>query len=169
MNYHNSSIGYRSYILFEKDLSSKNISTIYLTDSPKIRVQLKNGMTYETDNPRTPDIKKTFLQNGINVDENYPVSSREAYPIALMTISAVYIIIMSLKSSRKVSKRMLSLDSLDTSAVEGSNYSFKNIAGNEEAKESVKDVVDFEKPGKICFLRRPNAKRHYALRSAGNR
>lgn len=145
MNYHNSSIGYRSYILFEKDLSSKNISTIYLTDSPKIRVQLKNGMTYETDNPRTPDIKKTFLQNGINVDENYPVSSREAYPIALMTISAVYIIIMSLKSSRKVSKRMLSLDSLDTSAVEGSNYSFKNIAGNEEAKESVKDVVDFLK------------------------
>ncbi|MEY8001839.1 ATP-dependent metallopeptidase FtsH/Yme1/Tma family protein [Clostridium sp. Mt-5] len=145
MNYNNSSISYKSYILFEKDLSSKNISTIYITDSPKIRVQLKNGTTYETDNPRTPDAKETFLEKGINVFENYPANSRQTYPIALMAISIISIIIMSLKSSGKASKRVLSLDSLDATAVEDSNYNFNNVAGNEEAKESVKDVVDFLK------------------------
>ncbi|MCI1944505.1 ATP-dependent metallopeptidase FtsH/Yme1/Tma family protein [Clostridium luticellarii] len=145
MNYNNNSINYKSFVLFEKDLSSKNISSIYLTDSSKIRVQLKNGTTYETDNPRTPDAKETFLRSGINVIESYPVNSRQAYPITLMVISAVSIIIMSLKSSERASKRVFSLDSLDATAVEDSSYNFKNVAGNEEAKESVKDVVDFLK------------------------
>ncbi|MFC0903141.1 ATP-dependent metallopeptidase FtsH/Yme1/Tma family protein [Clostridium sp. MT-14] len=145
MNYNNNSINYKSYTSFEKDLSAKNISTIYLTDSPKIRVQLKNGTIYDTDNPRTPSTKETFLKNGINVLENYPVNSRQVYPIALMAVSIISIIILSLKPSAKASKKAFSLDSLDATAVEDSNYNFNNVAGNDEAKESVKDIVDFLK------------------------
>ena len=52
---------------------------------------------------------------------------------------------MAIKSSNITSKRILSVDALDATAVETSNYKFKDVAGNEEAKESVKDVVDFLK------------------------
>ena len=65
INYKNNSMDYKSYTLFQKDLLDKRISTVYITDNPKIRIKLKDGSVYETDNPRTPDIKQTLLEKNI--------------------------------------------------------------------------------------------------------
>lgn len=145
ISYKNSSIGYKSYTLFQKDLLDKRISTVYITDNPKIRIKLKDGSIYETDNPRTPNIKQTLLENNILVSEDYPTDSKQIYPGTLMLLSVISIIFMAVKNSEKVSKKTLAIDSLETTAVKDFNYTFENVAGNEEAKESVKDVVDFLK------------------------
>ncbi|OBR95958.1 ATP-dependent zinc metalloprotease FtsH [Clostridium ragsdalei P11] len=145
MNYTNSSTPYRSYVSFQKDVSEKIVLAVYMTDSPKIRVKLKNGSVYDTDNPRTPNAKEVLLKDGISVSEQSTVSNRQAYPTAILIISIIVTAFMALKFSSKSSKKVISLDSLDTSAVEDSNCNFKSVAGNEEAKESVQDVVDFLK------------------------
>ncbi|RMD01902.1 ATP-dependent zinc metalloprotease FtsH [Clostridium autoethanogenum] len=145
MNYSNSSVPYKSYISFQKDVSKKIVSTVYMTDSSQIRVKLKNGSIYDTDNPRTPNAKEVLLNDGISVSEQYTVNNRQAYPTAILIISIMAAVFMALKFSNKSSKKILSLDSLDASAIEDSNCNFKSVAGNEEAKESVQDIVDFLK------------------------
>lgn len=133
------------YIDFLKDVNSKNVSTVYLTNSPTINIKLKDGSLYTTDNPRTNDFKDTLLKNGIKVSESKPFTKSESLPLAGFIISLAVLVVMSLKNSRLTSPSKLSVDSIEASAVVKSNFNFSSIAGNDEAKESVKDIVDFLK------------------------
>lgn len=145
LNFGFNSVGYKSYVLFLKDVSSKNVSTVYVTQSSKVRVKLTNGNVYETDNPRTTDFKEVLLKNGVSVSEEIPSDFKQVMAIATLSASLIALIVMAVKSSNITSKRMLSVDALDATAVETSKCKFKDVAGNEEAKESMKDVVDFLK------------------------
>jgi cell division protease FtsH len=145
VNFAYNSVSYKSYLLFLKDVSNKSISTIYIANSPRIRVELNNGKQYDTDNPRTDQFKSDMLKDGISVLEGSPTDNKVVVPMIFLILSIISIGVMAIKSSNIGSKRMLSVDALDASAVEDSGHNFDTVAGNEEAKESVKDVVDFLK------------------------
>jgi cell division protease FtsH len=134
-----------SYTTFKTYLTNDKISTVYLTNSEKIKFELKNGNLYETDNPKSNNFKETLLNEDINVLDNYPLNNVEKYSLAALVISIAYLITSSIKSNKVKSKRSLGIDSMDTAAVENPDFTFDNMAGNEEAKESVQDVVDFLK------------------------
>jgi cell division protease FtsH len=136
---------YKLYVDFLKDASSKSISTVYVTNSPKVKVKLNDGQIYETDNPRTDSFKEELLKQGIKVSENAPFTAKEAIPTVLFSASLVFMAVMAVKSSSIPSKRLKGVDALDVSAVSNASHNFDNVAGNEEAKESVKDIVDFLK------------------------
>ncbi len=144
-NISNKSDNYKLYVDFIKDASSKNISTVYMTNSPKIKVKLNSGQIYETDNPRTNNFKEELLKQGIKVSENSPFTAKEAIPTVLFSASLVFMAVMAVKSSSIPSKRLKGVDALDVAAVSNASYNFDSVAGNEEAKESVKDIVDFLK------------------------
>ncbi|MGH4139545.1 ATP-dependent metallopeptidase FtsH/Yme1/Tma family protein [Clostridium sp.] len=133
------------YIDFLKDASSKNISTVYVTASPKIQVKLKDGSIYETDNPRTNNFKENLLKSGINVSEQTLTNPAEIASIAGFVISLIVLGIMAFKSSKIKTKSMFSATNLDVACVEDIGFNFDNVAGNEEAKDSVQDIVDFLK------------------------
>jgi len=133
------------YTDFLKDSSSKTISTVYVTTSPKIQVKLKDGTVYETDNPRTNNFKEGLLKNGINVSEQTLTNPTQIASIAGFVISLIVLGIMALKSTKIKTKSMFSATNLDVDAVEDIGFNFDNVAGNEEAKDSVQDVVDFLK------------------------
>ena len=135
----------KKYTDFLKDTSKKTISTVYVTTSPKIQVKLKDGTIYQTDNPRTDNFKEGLLKNGINVSEQTLTSPVEIASISGFVISLIVIGIMTFKSTKRKSKSMFSATNLDVTAVEDIGYNFENVAGNEEAKDSVQDVVDFLK------------------------
>lgn len=137
--------GSKSYTEFLEDVKHKRVSTVYYTTSPQIKIRLTDGKIYETDNPRSLDFKETMLKSGVKVSEHGYVSPFEVIPYALLGASAVAIIFMAIKSSKVTSRRMRSVDTLDTAAIENSGFTFENVAGNEEAKESVKDIIDFLK------------------------
>jgi len=134
-----------SYTDFLKDSSSQTISTVYVTTSPKIQVKLKDGTVYETDNPRTNNFKEGLLKNGINVSEQTLTNPTQIASIAGFVISLIVLGIMVLKSTKIKTKSMFSATNLDVDAVEDIGFNFDNVAGNEEAKDSVQDVVDFLK------------------------
>lgn len=133
------------YIDFLKDVSSNTISTVYVTTSPKIQVKLKDGTIYETDNPRTNNFKEDLLRNGIKVSEQTLTNPTEVASIIVFVLSLIALGIMTFKSSNIKSKGMFSATNLDVTAVEDISFNFDSVAGNEEAKDSVQDVVDFLK------------------------
>lgn len=144
-NVYYKSNNYVNYSRFQKDMVSKNISKVYLTTSPNITVKLKNGTTYTTDNPRNSTFKETLLNNGIEVSEQAPVSAMDVIPTVSLALSILTIISILIKSSKLTSKKIFAVDALDTDEVKNVGVDFQSVAGNEEAKESVKDVIDFLK------------------------
>jgi len=135
----------KQYTDFLKDASKRTISTVYVTTSPKIQVKLKDGTIYTTDNPRTNNFKENLLKDGINVSEQTLTNPSEIASISGFVLSLIALGIMSFKSTKRKSKSMFSATNLDVAAVEDIGFNFANVAGNEEAKDSVQDVVDFLK------------------------
>lgn len=136
---------YKLYVDFQSDVAAKKVSTVYVTNSPKIRVKLKDGKSYDTDNPRTDKFKEELLNKGIKVSEQSPTYLYEVIPAAMLSFSIVTIAILLMRSSKIASKGLRGVDSLDATAVDNIPFTFNDVAGNEEAKESVKDLVDFLK------------------------
>jgi len=135
----------KKYTDFLKDTSKNIISTVYVTTSPRIQVKLKDGTIYETDNPRTDNFKDVLLKDGINVSEQTLTNPAEIASISGFVISLIALGIMTFKTTKRKSKSMFSATNLDVTAVEDIGFNFENVAGNEEAKDSVQDVVDFLK------------------------
>ena len=135
----------KQYTDFLKDASMRTISTVYVTSSPKIQVKLKDGTIYSTDNPRTDNFKENLLKTGINVSEQTLTNPAEIASISGFVISLIVLGIMAFKSTKRKTKGMFSATNLDVACVEDIGFNFANVAGNEEAKDSVQDVVDFLK------------------------
>lgn len=144
-NFTSGNVKDKSYLDFEKDVASHKVLKVSLTNSPEIDVKLKDGTIYKTDNPRTDTFKADLLNKGVEVSEQSFSYNRDIAPTALLSLSIVTIIVMLIKSSNVTSKSLFSVDALSTDVVEDIGFNFKNVAGNEEAKESVKDIVDFLK------------------------
>ncbi|AGK98716.1 ATP-dependent metallopeptidase FtsH/Yme1/Tma family protein [Clostridium pasteurianum] len=144
-NFASGNVKDKSYLDFQKDMANHKVLSVSLTNSPEIDVKLKDGTIYKTDNPRTDTFKADLLNKGVEVSEQSFSYNRDIAPTALLSLSIVTIIVMLIKSSNVTSKSLFSVDALSTDVVEDIGFNFKNVAGNEEAKESVKDVVDFLK------------------------
>ncbi|SKA83889.1 membrane protease FtsH catalytic subunit [Clostridium sp. USBA 49] len=136
---------YKLYVDFLRDVSNKNISTVYITNSSKIKAKMNNGEIYETDNPRTDNFKEELLKQGIKVSESSPLSPKQAIPTILLSSSLAFMAVMAVKTKGLNTKKLKGVDSLDVSSVSNIPFNFNSFAGNEEAKESVKDIVDFLK------------------------
>ncbi|KGN04379.1 cell division protein FtsH [Clostridium haemolyticum NCTC 8350] len=136
---------FESYNKFLEDFKNKQVSTVYYTDSSKLSIKLNNGKIYETDNPRINNFKELMLKNGISVKENNYMHPIEIISNILLMLSILSLIAIVIKSTRETSKAGSSLDSLETNVVGNTGFTFDNVAGNIEAKESIKDIVDFLK------------------------
>lgn len=134
---------YKAYTSFKDELKLKKISTVYIIDSNKIKFMLTNGQVYETDNPGTNNFKETLLSSNIKVLDQYPLNNIENFSLIGLLVSIVCIIATYLRSSKIKTKKSFSVDAIDAKAIENPDFTFKNMAGNEEAKESVQDIVDF--------------------------
>lgn len=135
----------KTYTEFLGDVNSNAVSAVYVTNSPKLNVTLKDGISYETDNPKSITLKEMLLTKGITVYEKSASAAKEAIPSVTLGVSLIVLLLMFLKSSSITSKGLLSVDSFDAQSVSEKKYTFDSIAGNEEAKESVNDIVDFLK------------------------
>lgn len=145
LNLDKNSNAVRSYTDFSKDVASSKVDTVYLTNSPKIKILLKDGTEYKTDNPRSDSLKETLLVAGVKVLENPGNGAMDILPPLVLGLSMVGVLVFFVKASGVSYKKYASVDALDVNSIENAKYNFTSVAGNEEAKESVKDVVDFLK------------------------
>jgi len=141
----NTSTVNKSYSLFTEDLNSNNISTVLLDRSSEMLVLLTNGDKYSTDNPHTDTFKETLLLKGIKVKDEITPPLAKTIPAGILGLSLLTIIVMLVSKSKGSSTSATSMEMQDFSKDKKSALDFHAVAGNEEAKESLMDIVDFLK------------------------
>jgi cell division protease FtsH len=140
-----SDITYKAFVNY---VESGNIATIYdynLSDK-KLKGKFKNGDLFITDNPGSEDFKKYLLENGVTIEDK-PFSETIVKTILSMVLSiiplllSIFLIIMLMG---KVLKRQYS-GNKDSKfdIIKKCNITFDNVAGNEEAKQNMMELVDF--------------------------
>jgi cell division protease FtsH len=138
------------YVEFINSMAEGIVSEVILSDAPQFVFRLEGDDTiYLTDNPRNPGFKEELLLLGITVTEGNTVQNGGAF----MSIAffALVLFLVYKMTSQQGPKSAMALNVSDASDSVVKNLGFADIAGNEEAKESVRDVVDFiQKPEKYA-------------------
>ena len=132
------------YNEFISDINNNNIKKVEINTSSKLKIELKNGKTYLTENPKSQNFKENLLKKDINIVENSSQPLEKTIPSLILTISILFIVYFTF-IKKKVTSNFSSLDTEDFSNPNKNLLNFNSLAGNEEAKESVKDIVDFLK------------------------
>ncbi|GIM27494.1 ATP-dependent zinc metalloprotease FtsH [Clostridium polyendosporum] len=133
----------KQYSEFNMDLTKGNISKVEINDTSKIKVELKDGSIYSTDNPKTPNFKEELLLKGITVKESAGAPPEKTIPSGVLTLSVIAIVFMTMSKGRFSSSSISAVDASDIKDKAKKNFGFSSMAGNDEAKESVKDIIDF--------------------------
>ncbi|BCZ45967.1 ATP-dependent zinc metalloprotease FtsH [Clostridium gelidum] len=141
----NTTIVNKSYSLFTEDLNSNNISTVIMDNSSKMTVLLNNGDRYSTDNPQTNTLKESLLLTGIEVKDQTIPPLAKTIPIVILALSMLSLTAMLVTKSKSGGSSITYMDMHDFSKDKNSALDFDAVAGNEEAKESLMDIVDFLK------------------------
>ncbi|QUH26962.1 ATP-dependent metallopeptidase FtsH/Yme1/Tma family protein [Serpentinicella alkaliphila] len=136
-----------SYSTFLENLNNGKVEKVYLTDTPKLKGVMANGQIFYTDNPRLNNLKETLLVNNVVVDEvNEQISASNLLTFVLLIGAFVGIgYYLSKQGMRQTSKEYDKMSSIEFSTEKDSKVSFGSIAGNEEAKENMIELVDFLK------------------------
>jgi cell division protease FtsH len=135
---------YKSYTDFLLDLENNNISKVSMSQTPQITVIDKSGNKYSTDNPNSYTLKETLLKEGIDVESSTTLPTNQRIAVITLGISAIVTIFMAIKRSNSGSS-MTSINAINGQSVSKDKFSFNSVAGNDEAKESLNDIVDFLK------------------------
>jgi len=144
------------YAAFVEAVNDGLVSEVWLSDGAEINfTYVDNNTTFITNNPRREDFKEFLLLQGVAVTESS--ASGEGFlqlGFTLVVLAAV-IFMMHRRSSGVRAKS--GFDAVAVNIEPGAKTcSFNDIAGNIEAKESVRDIVD--------YLRDPGKYTHYGAR-----
>ena len=121
---------------FMEALSLGEVFEVTIADANLMFRLAPDGAEYVTNNPRRDTFKEELLLSGVIVYESAPVTEWQLV-VVLMAAVALFVVILRRKQTAMTSAMALN------PAEAGKKYSFADMAGNEEAKESVSDIVDF--------------------------
>lgn len=131
-----------SYVKFEKMLKDGDVKTAeILLSSPTFIFTNEKDKKFVTDNPKTENFKKTLLKADVDVMEIDKAQSDKWANLLRSIVPLLFIgflIIYLMKSMKPVNTKKKSDTTIPKTM-------FDHIAGNEEAKEEMKFLVDFLK------------------------
>lgn len=133
-----------NYTEFLNDINNNEISQVTIKDNSTLKVSLKNGHAYLTDNPGSLTLKENLLKSGASVKENNGTPLNKTIPSTILVFS-IFSIVFIVSRGFNLSTSISSMEVTDSKNNIKSKFNFSSVAGNEEAKESLKDIVDFLK------------------------
>ncbi|GAB6086975.1 ATP-dependent metallopeptidase FtsH/Yme1/Tma family protein [Alkaliphilus crotonatoxidans] len=143
-----------TYQLFLSKIDTGEVIQVNLSDSPELTGEFKNGETFVTDNPRVDHLKEMLLTKGIEVNEvngQYSITQIITF-VLMMAAFVVLAIFLSKNNVKQASKEYDKMSSMEFSSQKNQSINFSSIAGNEEAKNNLIELVDFLKnPEKYSF------------------
>ncbi|MDR3239472.1 MAG: AAA family ATPase [Clostridiales bacterium] len=147
-----------SYLEFLQMVEENQIAEVTLTDGAWIKFKLvDSGLEYLTENPRNPALKEELLKKNIPVAEGSLTTGKSvAGNAASIVFFCAVLFFVYRASNRAPMKSAMALNVTDASASQENSLCFDDIAGNEEAKDSVEDIVD--------FIRNPDKYARYGAR-----
>lgn len=134
----------KQYSSFLEDITDNNISKVIVNSNSNLTVFLKDGTKYSTNNPNSPTLKEELLKNNIEVLDQNSTNPTKTVASSILLISIVSIVFVTINKRKLGTSSMTNLDVKDFSEDQNA-LNFCSVAGNEEAKESLMDIVDFLK------------------------
>ena len=136
-----------SYVEFLEKVNSNQVKSLYISDSAQLKGEFNDGKQFKTDNPRIDGFKENMLRKNIKVKEINRQYSIGQIILAIIMISGFVGIVVYLSKNglQQASKEYDRMSNIEISTQDDSNIKFSNIAGNEEAKENIMELVDFIK------------------------
>ena len=132
-----------SYQAFNEYVEAGRVESVTLQSSSTFRYRLKGEeAAYITDDPRNPALKETLLLSGIQVTESGQSLSYVQTGLSLAVFAGVFY--YGFKAlSKQTGRASMALNPEE--AGPDNRLLLNHVAGSEEAKESVQDIIDFLK------------------------
>lgn len=150
--YKQSNIEKISYGDFLEQVEAGNVEEVTLDGTAKMQLRLKDNENklYITDNPRNPELKEFLLKKDIPVEEASSAGTGSIIQgILMLGLFLVVFRYASKKITSQTSGNLMGLNVKEVESHKAKRFSFSDVAGNEEAKEEVQDIIDFlQKPEK---------------------
>lgn len=131
-----------SYTLFRTFISQGIVKEVFLDDTAKIKVILNNGDELITDNPRTIDFKEYLLINDIKVVEDNQSTENLVFSFIILASLTLFVIFQRKNFTTHAEKEMANISKMDNEEF-NVDIGFSDVAGNEEAKATLEEMVDF--------------------------
>ncbi len=134
-----------SYTKFIENLNKRQVESVKMNNNPKIYGKLKDGTLFITDNPKTENFKEKLLINNVEVVENDRGSSGMEILSFILFFAGIGAIALFINKNmtQQAQKEMASMSNMENEELKNRKITFDDVAGNEEVKESLKELVDF--------------------------
>lgn len=143
-----------SYPTFIQWVQAHEVEQVTLGTGSSLSFQVKDDpKVYRTDNPRKEGLKEELLLQGIEVKEGAETLSILQYLMSTVLMGVMFFAIyQAVKKGKSGRDQQMALHNAMVPA-DKLKMGFNHIAGNVEAKEQIKDVIDFMKtPDKYTKL-----------------
>jgi len=136
-----------SYNEFLRALDEQRIEKVYLNDQDTIKGVFKDKAEFVTDNPRKEGFKEELLKKDVIVDEMAAEDRmiQAGSSLLLLAILVGSLFLFSRKAVGQTQSRMSKVGSMVIKSEENIKVKFDDIAGNDEALESMQEIIDFIK------------------------
>ncbi len=134
-------ISYRSFMDY---VEKGQVKEVNLNSSSKITGILIDDTEFITDNPRRENFKEMLLLSDVVVIENTNGGLvGQILPMVFMLAGVAVVAYLIRNGSKQAEREMANMASVKAETSLSKEISFEDVAGNEEAKESLKELVDF--------------------------
>ncbi|WP_249314632.1 ATP-dependent metallopeptidase FtsH/Yme1/Tma family protein [Gehongia tenuis] len=131
---------YLAYPAFLKAVDRGGIGEVTLGSGEKIKGKTATGETFTTDNPRSEDFKEMLLEKGVAVKEGGAGAQVSANLITGGILIGGMFLILRSRNKKTVS----AIEAKNVAeAAPARPVTFQDVAGNEEAKRSMEELVEF--------------------------
>ncbi|HHV39038.1 MAG TPA: ATP-dependent zinc metalloprotease FtsH [Tepidimicrobium sp.] len=136
-----------SYNSFLNHVEEGLVDEVEFNNSAKLKGRLKDGQHFITDNPRTEDFKENLLLHDIEVaeEDNRAIAGQVISFIFLLSGVGVLGYMINKNSSKQAEREMATMSKVETGYPASDRVTFNDVAGNEEAKDLLKELIDFIK------------------------
>jgi cell division protease FtsH len=136
-----------TYNTFTSDVESNRVSAIidYRLSSKKIAGKYKDGKSFITDNPQSGDLKEYLLEQGVKFKDKTLLQSIPdiIYSIMVSILPLLLLIVAFGFIMGNTVKKQFSNNGTKFDVIKKCTLTFDNVAGNEEAKDNMMELVDF--------------------------
>ncbi|HCS74207.1 MAG TPA: cell division protein FtsH [Clostridiales bacterium] len=136
-----------SYNQFLEAVEEGVVEKVYLDNSSdQIIGEYNGGLVFVTDNPRIDSLKEFLLVQDIAVEEKSRLMQGEQLVSMVLSLGMIGVLLVYAKRNVSKQKQGMSGKSIFSAILpENVNTGFADVAGNDEAKESIQEIVDFIK------------------------
>lgn len=142
-NYADADVGINS---FKALVKNGKIQTVYYNEGDFILIaEDKTKKTFTFENPKNPEFRQYLMENKVKIIESSNSYSKILSSIAFAIILLFIIRLLTNFYSKKTISADLHRDSIEFEESTGVKTRFSDVAGSEEAKENMQDIIEFLK------------------------